>query len=301
MNKHILAGVAFAGLLTSGAALAADLPRRAAPPVVYAPPPLFTWTGFYAGLNAGYGFSTRDNENPGFLNVPAGTFAAGGFPATAGTITYVVPTDNDSSGFVGGGQIGYNYQFRPGGGVVVGVEADIQYADLRNRNFNPFGSAGFFTNAVPGPAGTPPGFTVVDDFQNRGVDWFGTVRGRLGWAWDRWLVYGTGGFAYGGGGSKGFCGAGLGGGSGCDDTRVGWTAGGGVEWALAQDSWLNFFRSSAVSLKLEGLYVNLDRKSDRTVIGYDAAGIVYSVPSAGNRDEGFAVIRAGINYRFGSY
>ncbi|MFM2461994.1 outer membrane protein, partial [Klebsiella pneumoniae] len=81
------------------------------------------------------------------------------------------------------------------------------------------------------------------------------VRGRLGYAFDRTLVYGTGGFAYGSGGGRDF---GLTN-SSRDDFQTGWAAGGGVEYALPTDSFLNFFRSSAVTLKIEGLYVNLDQ------------------------------------------
>ena len=87
------------------------------------------------------------------------------------------------------------------------------------------------------------------------MNFFGTVRGRLGYAFDRVLFYGTGGFAYGDGGTGG------------DDFRTGYTAGGGIEYAHAHDSFFNFFKSSAVTLKVEGLYVNLeqDGRGNRSV------------------------------------
>ncbi|MBL7405733.1 porin family protein, partial [Escherichia coli] len=91
-------------------------------------------------------------------------------------------------GFSGGAQIGYNYQFTPGSGVVIGVEADAQYLDFgRNRN------NAFVSGAVA------PGYYVTDPRGLSSLDYFGTVRGRLGYAFDRTLVYGTGGFAYGSG------------------------------------------------------------------------------------------------------
>ncbi|MEQ4597812.1 MAG: porin family protein, partial [Methylobacteriaceae bacterium] len=66
-NSLILAGLT--GILLSGTALAADLPRRAAPPPVFQPVPVFTWTGFYAGFNAGYGFGTQDDRVPTVIGV----------------------------------------------------------------------------------------------------------------------------------------------------------------------------------------------------------------------------------------
>ena len=83
------------------------------------------------------------------------------------------------------------------------------------------------------------------------------MRGRLGYAFDRTLVYGTGGFAYGSGSAD----RSFGGFAGNDSFRTGYAVGGGIEYALPTDSFLNFFRSSAVTLKVEGLYVNLDRNT----------------------------------------
>ncbi|MEZ0249825.1 MAG: porin family protein, partial [Methylobacteriaceae bacterium] len=64
MKSFLRAGTAIAGIAFAGSALAADLPRRAAPPPVFQPVPVFTWTGFYAGFNAGYGFGTQDDRVP---------------------------------------------------------------------------------------------------------------------------------------------------------------------------------------------------------------------------------------------
>ncbi|KTS03401.1 porin, partial [Methylobacterium radiotolerans] len=79
--------------------------------------------------------------------------------------------------------------------------------------------------------------------------------------------------------------------------------GGGIEYALPTDSFLNFFRSSAVTLKVEGLYVNLDRNTrNQGAFVINAANnfpVVYS--GIGRRSDEFAVVRAGLNYKFGSY
>ena len=294
MKTLLLASTAL--VVGTVAASAADLPRRMAPPPVFQPVPVFTWTGFYAGFNAGYGFGTNDNRNAptvigvneASLLVPAGT-------------TGVVAFNNSrtNEGFVGGGQIGYNYQFTPGSGFVVGVEADAQYADFgrdrnRSRIITSDGVNAFAARQVFNPAGIA------------GLDYFGTVRGRLGYAFDRTLGYGTGGVADGGGGGRDF-----GTGVSSDDFQTGWAAGGGVEYALPTDSFLNFFRSSAVTLKVEGLYVNLDKGSVRNgAFAVDNAGRTVTVTSPGVqlvsggqqvRETEFAVVRAGINYKFGSY
>ncbi len=217
MKKLLLASTVLAGL--TSAASAADLPRRAAPPPVFTPVPVFTWTGFYAGFNAGYGFDASSSRGPTVVGVPAGAglFAAGN-TATSGVLAF--SNRNNNEGFVGGGQIGYNYQFTPGSGFVVGVEADAQYADFgRQRNR--------FAFAAPGASTIVPGTLVYNPNGLSGLDYFGTVRGRLGYAFDRTLVYGTGGFAYGSGGGRQF-----GTGVSSNDFQTGYAVGGGIEYAL---------------------------------------------------------------------
>ena len=112
MKKILLSSVALLGL--SAGAFAADLPSRRAPAPMIAAVPVFTWTGFYVGANAGYGWQNNDDSS---IFVPAGTFGPG---TVGGTITYA---DDEGDGFVGGGQVGYNYQI---GSFVLGLEADIQ-------------------------------------------------------------------------------------------------------------------------------------------------------------------------------
>src|SRR3954466_3997052 len=227
MKKLLLSSVALLGF-TAGA-MAADLPRRAAPPV-FAPVPVFTWTGFYVGLNAGYGFSQNKHDNCDFggfggcgfgglnVNVPGGVAAV---TPVGGAFFPGFGLDNNNGnrdGFVGGGQVGFNYQFTPGSGFVVGIEADIQWADFgNNRNNDGFfgGFAGLagggFLTALPVlPNGPGSGIAAVQNgalgnvalFNNAfgngfgngngGNDYFGTVRARVGYAFDRLLIYATG-------------------------------------------------------------------------------------------------------------
>jgi outer membrane immunogenic protein len=240
--RAALLGAAAGGLALS--AQAADLPRRAPPP---SPPPLpiFTWTGFYAGLNAGYAFRT---DSSGFTDPTYGTVAGG----------------KSSGGFAGGGQIGYNYQFTPGSGFVLGFETDIQGAS--------------FAKADAAYLGTTPYYSVRPS-----LDYFGTVRGRLGYAFDRVLVYGTGGFAY-GGGSRTSSAASypytLPG-----NDRTGYAAGGGIEYAFTEK----------LSAKVEALYIRLGRGFTGSTY-YNASVPAYY--GAGKQDSGFALVRAGVNYRF---
>ncbi len=276
MTKLLASLAAFTAL--TAAASAADLPRRAAPPPVFTPVPVFTWTGAYFGINAGYAFDASSRTNNTFA-VP--------FPyAAPGTVASFRNRSQD--GFSGGGQIGYNWQLTPGSGVVIGVEADAQYLDFgRNRN------NAFVSGAVA------PGYYLTDPRGLSSLDFFGTVRGRLGYAFDRTLVYGTGGFAYGSGSAD----RSFGGYAGNDSFRTGYAVGGGIEYALPTDSFLNFFRSSAVTLKVEGLYVNLERGTrNQGALVVNAANLVPVAYSAiGRRDDEFAVVRAGLNYKFGSY
>src|SRR3954451_20000634 len=284
VKKLLTSFAAFTAL--TAAASAADLPRREAPPPVFTPVPVFTWTGFYAGFNAGYGFDASSRSNAAtIVNLPAGS------PLVVGPLApsqVVFGGRRSLDGFTGGGQIGYNYQFTPGSGVVVGVEADAQYVDF-GRNRNRFLLTPGFAPAANIAFANPVGLSSLD--------YFGTVRGRLGYAFDRTLVYGTGGFAYGSGSAD----RSFGGYAGNDSFRTGYAVGGGVEFALPTESFLNFFRSSAVTFKIEGLYVNLERGNrNQGALVVNAANLVPVAYSAiGRRDDEFAVVRAGLNYKFG--
>lgn len=225
-----LAGTA-ALVLTATSVHAADLPSRRNP-ISYNSIPTFTWTGFYAGLNAGYGWSVGTSRyfDPAFGNVGGGR----------------------KGGFVGGVQGGYNYQF---GMFLIGAEADLQYAAVGNKG------ASYGRTYFPGDSD----------------GYYGTIRARLGATFDRLLVFGTGGFAYGDvGGNKGYD-TELGRHRG-NSTNGGWTLGAGVEYALTN----NFVA------KVEGSYVNLDTSGNYVLD--DRIGL--------RRDTEFGVIRAGLNYKF---
>ena len=153
--------VALATALSMGASFAADLPSRKAPVYVAPPPPPTLWTGFYAGLNAGYdwGISTNsqtvagglyDNYANGILGLP---FGSPGAMALANSGNANV----NRSGFIGGGQIGYNYQWGPS--FVVGLEADIQGAGIRGN--------GSFTGAAADSAAPFSGHSLLSHHQPR--------------------------------------------------------------------------------------------------------------------------------------
>ncbi len=287
MKKLLLSAAALA--LAAGSALAADLPNRKAPAYIPPPPPPPMWTGFYAGVNAGYGFDASQNVNVanGAVLIDA-TGRAGASSAGAGGL-FPVNTD----GFLGGGQVGYNWQFNR---FVLGLEADIQgFAS---------NSGGVATNSVN--ATGVGALTIQSALQvNKSTDYLGTVRGRVGFLFTpTFLVYATGGLAYGGVNSstqifQGFgptIPAGLTPGWGASgsysDTRVGWTVGGGGEW-MFHPNW---------SAKLEYLYYDLGC-ANYSVGALGATNATTGAPNftnivtASTRFSGHAV-RVGLNYHF---
>jgi outer membrane immunogenic protein len=225
-------------------------------------------------VNAGYGFSDNNDRNGlGVFNATPGSLSAplGGY---TGIVSNGLSSRNND-GFVGGGQVGYNYQI---GNWVIGVEADIQYADLNQSKSNTV------VTLNPGVVG----FAGAANSNFGGIDWFGTVRGRLGYAWDRLLVYGTGGFAYGGADDNNrntFA-------TRSDDIRTGYAAGGGVEYAFTPN----------ITGRIEGMYVSLERNRDNGFIGTVGAAPVYTTAlGRRNNDSDFAVVRAGLNYKFNTF
>jgi len=260
MNKF-LTGMILSVAVAAPAA-AADLPVRAAP--VYTPPPgpvaVFTWTGCFIGGNAGGHFG-RDNITSTTNPIPSGATAAAQIDAQS-------PVTLSPTGFIGGGQIGCNlasYAF------VVGFEGDIQWvsgSDSRTVVFT----------------GTPIAYQMFNETKN---SWLSTVRARVGWAAGPALFYATGGFAF--GGLKTTDSFSVGGVIATVDTsktRMGWTAGGGIEFAFA-------LRWTA---RVEYLYVDLLDFDVSIPCQVDCLGqATDTVINHHYRDH---IIRAALNYKF---
>jgi outer membrane immunogenic protein len=199
--------------------------------------PVATWAGFYAGVNGGYAFS-ESSDQLAWTTAPsfAGLAPEGGF---------------------GGGQIGYNWQGFYHPNLVVGIEADIQGADITDT-----GTDGIFKYSST-------------------LDWFGTVRGRLGYASDRTLVYATGGFAYGGLKNDVTNGTAASHYT-IDSTATGYVVGGGVEYKV----------SPAWSLKAEYQYINLGKNDP-----VNPAGVHFSdIANTTLNDDAYHTVRVGLNY-----
>lgn len=255
----------FAAAIVSvaGTASAADMPS--ASPMMPTVAPIASWTGFYIGLNAGYGWANSDGSTT--LLPTAALF--GVRPFTSST---------DLDGFLGGVQAGYNWQ---ADNFVVGVEADIDYANLDG-------------NHLVTPLSTFAGVPVPGWFQ-RGtgdMDWFGTVRARAGFlATPEMLIYATGGFAFARTSYSTFTSftplppfqyAGS-----ADETNTGWTVGAGVEWAFASN-W---------TVKAEYLYFDL---GDTNYIAYPLAPNPPFAVAQSFENNG-SIVRLGVNYKFSSY
>jgi len=234
-------------MLTAGCALLMSAPALAADlPVRPAPPPLPLWTGFYIGANAGGGIGDAVSD----FSVAGTTFAS---------------VDNSLRGGVAGGQVGYNWQSGP---MVYGVETDIQWSNAKGTLSAP---------CAPGLCG--PGLTAN---YSQEMSWFGTVRGRLGYASGGWLIYATAGYAYGQVVTDANASApGVSATFSAKDFIDGWTAGGGIEVAFAP-RW---------SLKGEYLYADFGRANHTFVFPLlpalnDSAHVTLNV------------VRAGVNFRF---
>ena len=230
---------------------------------VKAPPQLpvsvFSWTGFYVGGNAGYGWGRANDE-----------MTLGGLWPIDGTgdNLSVGPLGNDRlrpNGFTGGFEAGYNYQAGP---WVWGIEADWEYFRLKN----------IFSATVTAASGDS--YAFASSFES---NWLVTVRPRIGYAFDRFLVYATGGlaiadqtfsqnitqlnvvFAETGSVSK---------------TTAGWTVGAGIEYAIA-NHW---------SVKAEYLHV------DPGSVSFSSASFGYSAMHSANLKAD--IVRGGLNYEF---
>ena len=222
MKRILLAAAAL--LAATSLSSAADLARR--PYAMPVAPPVFNWTGFYLGVNGGYGWVDND-------------------------ITGVGGTGQLKGGFVGG-QLGYNWQHPSN--WVFGVEADAQWADMKRTD-----------TATMGPAV----FSLEQRFEN-----FGTFRGRLGYAFNNVLLYGTGGWAF--ANEKGTASIAVPGffaAASISNFLSGYAAGAGIEWAFLPNA----------SVKVEYLH-----------LGFDTNNFMGVLPVQTNVD----TVRIGVNYAF---
>jgi outer membrane immunogenic protein len=295
MKKHLPSIAAALLLATSSSALAADLATKKAPP---APLPTPMWKGFYVGLNAGGIWSNSGSANvttyPIYQTLGTNAAYTPYYSSLNGPLNI-----GSTNGFIGGGQLGYNWQ--PGylnNKLVFGFEADIQgvvSTGKTNRTFNnisPLSNGGSLLNSMNA---------------NGNMDFFGTVRGRIGYlAMPNLLVYGTGGLAYGNVSYSvnlaqyGFDTTGtvnqLALGSGYySNVQVGWTAGGGAEW-MFMPNW---------SAKVEYLYYDLGATNlevNTVASGFSSTAVVpnrtsafYTASSINGHPTG-NLVRAGVNY-----
>jgi outer membrane immunogenic protein len=286
MRRFLLAGAAFGALV--GPAVGADVLE----PVYRAP--AFAWTGFYAGVNAGYTFNSLNSDT-----ASTNTFAFPGAGLVATAVTTLanssVPITND--GFIGGAQVGYDWQFAWfASSLVAGVEADIQGVSGK-------GSSSFASSASLAPFSNTLNQTAAVSSK---LDYLGTLRGRLGilvgFLGTTVLYYATGGVAYGGVSASTTVTQNLTGispytpptwtGSGAySGTRVGWAAGLGAEWL--------FF--SHWSTSFEYLHYDLGSPSYGMSPLVSNAGVIRpatvnsltaTTPFNGE------ILRAGVNYHF---
>jgi outer membrane immunogenic protein len=270
INRVVLA-LGILGVASVGA-MAADMPMKAPPMVAPLPPPVYSWTGCYIGVNVGWiGNASGDVfTHPG----PPSSFGGQDFNPSPNSHTY-----DGGSDFIGGGQVGCNYQINQ---FVLGVEADIS-----GTGFDWTETASYPAIAQTAPAAT--NWTAHSETVSSSIPWLATFRGRVGWAFDRWMIYGTGGLAVGrvdasldyNSSTAAFRLTGS-----DSETRTGWTLGGGVEWAF-YNNW---------SLKAEYLYVDLGSFS------FLAPNVV---PGGGDTrtwavdvDTKVHIVRVGLNYRF---
>lgn len=268
---------------------------------VSVPAQVRSWTGFYAGINAGYGFgggqSNGSQTNYANTSGDTGTETHGpGGPA------WRQPAK--MTGFEGGGQVGYNYQI--GHSWLVGLEADIQDGKVS-------GSSSMTNTTVmtlqPFPATGPNLWPVTGTATvQQQVDWYGTVRGRVGLLTldNSLLLYGTGGLAYGSTSSTfsysggflpdaalGFGGSHWSGTQSSSDIKTGWVAGGGLEYnPKGWDNW---------SVKAEYLLVDLGSSTIALTApafrnSNGTGGRSVSATNTGDLE--FQTVKIGLNYRF---
>lgn len=257
MKRIVL--IAAAATLAGSSAFAADLAFKAPAPVYY------NWSGCYFGANGGGAWNSMNftigNNDPTFFG-PA--FASGATPSTY---------SESAHGGIAGAQAGCNWQ-PTGSAYVIGLEGDADWTNLKN-------SKTINTNVAGFSSGTG---TATDTMQS-----IATIRGRIGYAFDHLLVYATGGLALGNANyyyAFAFPGSGENYVASYSATRVGGTAGAGVEYAF----------NSVISAKVEGLWYDLKGSQ------FQAGGQTPVTPAndvhviTAGTDSGW-MVRAGLNFK----
>ena len=279
----------------ASAATPENRPVRRAPPPQPAPATTTNWTGFYSGPNAGGGFENTIKNSattiPSLCDDPGMALCA--------ALTAGVPGQFNTHprGFIGGGQIGYNWQT---GVFVWGVETDFQGANIQGDK----SVANAQVVPIVNPFDSAPGLVITSGTGSQKIGWLGTVRARLGWTpTPPVLIYATGGLAYGqvktdvsfagqiavspGPPQPPFSGATA---ASNNQTRAGWTIGGGAEWMFAPQ-W---------SIKGEYLYYDLGTVTiDQTLNTCCDFGAVQSSTTI-HSDAHYhgSIVRLGLNYQF---
>ena len=230
----------------AGSAFAADLPSRAPPPVYVPPVPIFTWTGIYVGGQIGYAWGTSNTN----LGDNFGDF---------------VSFSTNNSGVIGGAHVGYNLQLSQ---FVVGLEGDVDGSSLSKSISN--------TALIDGG---PVPTTISGNINVQG-----SIRGRVGYAWDRVLLYATGGVAF--AGINGSISTPFGYDS-ASTTRVGWTVGGGLEYAIT-NNW---------SVRAEYRYAQFGHSTVYANNSFVVPGLT-AVGAFGNRTINENRVQVGFSYKF---
>jgi len=259
--KAVFGGMIGAALLCAGSANAADLavPAYKAPVAV----PAFSWTGWYIGGNVGGGWGANTSSTVSIAGVDLGA---------AGIDTSFL--NSKPTGVIGGAQIGYDYQVTPS--WVVGIVADFQGANIQ-------GSSGASTSSFLGVNGLDASASASENLR-----FLGTVRGRLGWTAGNWMVYGSGGVAYGSVSSTenasvsalGFSLDSLS--ASNSETRFGWAGGAGVNYAMTRN-WI---------IGMDYLHYDLGNTS---VTGSDS---LFQLPFTVDQKVSGDIVRGVINYKF---
>jgi outer membrane immunogenic protein len=236
----------------AGSAFAADLPSRAPPPVYIPPAPIFTWTGIYVGGQIGYAWGTSNTN----LGDNFGDFTS---------------FSSNNSGVIGGAHVGYNLQLSQ---FVVGLEGDVDGSSLKKT-----------ITGSPLIGGVSPFAVVVPTTITANLGVQGSIRGRIGYAWDRVLIYGTGGVAF--GGVNGSISTPFGFDS-TSTTRVGWTVGGGLEYAVT-NNW---------SVRAEYRYTQFGHSTVFASNSFGTFPLLGAIGGFGNRTLNENRVQVGFSYKF---